>query len=49
MGAGKAITGKDNTDEWYRANYDKIKLHPETRLWIDFQLQVFGELITNSD
>lgn len=34
-GAGKAITGKDNIKEWYVANYHNIKLHPDTRLYID--------------
>lgn len=37
-GAGRAITGKDNLAEWYLDNYYKIKLHRETRLWIDRQV-----------
>lgn len=36
-GAGKAITGTDNTFSWYIDNYYKIKLHRETRLWVDHQ------------
>lgn len=39
-GAGKAITGKDNTDEWYLKNKDKMILHPETRAWVEEQLGV---------
>jgi hypothetical protein len=37
-GAGRAITGKDNTFSWYLDNYYKIKLHRDTRVWIDNQL-----------
>jgi hypothetical protein len=37
-GAGMAITGKKNTGEWYKENYDNIKLHDETRQWIDEML-----------
>ena len=38
MGAGRAITGGDNTLEWYTSNRDKLKLHPDTQKWIDDQL-----------
>lgn len=31
MGAGRAITGKWDVDEWYAKNKDKIQLHPATR------------------
>lgn len=31
MGAGRAITGRWETKEWYDKNKDTIKLHPETR------------------
>lgn len=34
MGAGRAL-GKPDTALWYAQNYDKIKLHPETRTLID--------------
>lgn len=37
-GAGRAITGKDDTYKWYIQNYHKIQLHHDTRLWIDSQL-----------
>ncbi len=37
-GAGRAITGKDNTPKWYAANRNKMKLHPDTKAWIDQQL-----------
>jgi hypothetical protein len=38
-GAGKAITGKDNTKEWFAKNQDKMKLHPKTREWIKRQIR----------
>jgi len=31
MGAGRAITGKWEVDEWYAKNKDNMKLHPDTR------------------
>lgn len=34
-GASIAITGKDNTVEWYLKNRDHIKLHPNNRFWIE--------------
>jgi len=37
-GAGRAITGKDNTLSWYIDNFYKIKLHDDTRAWIDKEL-----------
>jgi hypothetical protein len=37
IGAGKAL-GKPKTWEWYEANKDKMKLHPETRAWIETEL-----------
>lgn len=37
-GAGRAITGKDNTLDWYIANRAKMHLHPDTRAWVDNQL-----------
>lgn len=37
-GAGRAITGKDNTLDWYIDNYWNIKLHDETRMWVEGQL-----------
>ena len=38
-GAGRAITGEDNTKEWYRGKRQKtILLHPETRAWIEEEL-----------
>lgn len=38
-GAGKA-QGTPNTEAWYRKNGHKIKLHPETREWIEKQLNL---------
>lgn len=37
IGAGKAL-GKPNTWEWYEANKDKMKLHPDSRAWVEEQL-----------
>jgi len=37
-GAGRAITGKDNTAEWWLQNRDKMLLHDETRAWVEQQL-----------
>lgn len=44
-GAGRAITGQDNTREWYLQRRDRFKrvLHPETRQWIESQLEVSDE------
>lgn len=39
IGAGRAL-GKPDTKAWYLANKDRIKLHPETRQWIERQLGV---------
>jgi hypothetical protein len=37
IGAGRAL-GKPNTWEWYAENRDKMKLHPDTRAWVDEQI-----------
>jgi len=37
-GAGKAITGKDNTLEWYRENKDNMILHGKTRHQIEITI-----------
>lgn len=42
-GAGKAM-GKPNTIEWYRDNREKMKLHPDTRAWIEQQLGYVAEV-----
>jgi hypothetical protein len=39
-GAGRAITGKDNTKEWYLKNAKNIVLRAETRWWIEHQLGI---------
>lgn len=44
-GAGKAIMGKNsntnsNTKEWYLKNKDKIIIGPDTRKWIEDQLNL---------
>jgi len=43
VGAGRAITGKNNTWEWYDANKDKIILHPDTREWVEAELAKMQE------
>lgn len=37
-GAGKAITGKDNTTEWFTKNRQHMLLHPDTAQWLWKQL-----------
>jgi len=38
-GAGRAITGEwGGTRDWYLKNKENIKLHPDTRRWIEDQL-----------
>jgi hypothetical protein len=39
MGAGRAL-GKPDTQAWYMANKDKMRLHPETRAWIEDELRL---------
>lgn len=35
IGAGIAITGRDNLQGWYAENRDKMLLGPATRQWVD--------------
>jgi hypothetical protein len=42
-GAGRAITGKDNTREWWLRNRDKMLLHDETREWVNRRLGVTSD------
>ena len=37
-GAGRAQGYGDNAKEWYEANKDKMRLHPDTRKWIESRL-----------
>jgi hypothetical protein len=37
-GAGRAITGKDNTAEWFQKNRAHMILHPDTARWLYDQL-----------
>lgn len=39
IGAGKAITGKDNLAEWYDKNKDKMLLHPKTRKAVEAEMK----------
>jgi hypothetical protein len=40
IGAGIAITGKREVESWYLENKDKMRLHPDTREWIEEQLDI---------
>ena len=37
-GAGRAQGNKMSTKEWYEANKDNMKLHPDTRMWVEDML-----------
>lgn len=37
-GAGRAITGVDNTSSWYEKNKPNMILHPQTSDWLDRML-----------
>lgn len=39
FGAGRAL-GFPKTWEWYEKNKDNIKLHPDTRAWVEAQLEL---------
>jgi hypothetical protein len=41
-GAGKAITGQDNTAAWYTSHKDMMQLHSLTRVWIERKLGLIG-------
>jgi len=47
-GAGRAITGKNNTAEWYLNNKDKIKLGKIQHEWIKYKLGL-RPLVKNSE
>jgi hypothetical protein len=38
IGAGRAITGQYETAAWYHKNREKMRLHSETRHWIEAEL-----------
>jgi len=38
-GAGKAQGYGNNTSAWYQANKDKMRLHPDTRHWVESTLR----------
>jgi len=37
-GAGRAITGKDNTPDWYKTNKENINLNGADRAWVENHL-----------
>jgi hypothetical protein len=39
-GASRAYAGSNDVTLWYLERRDKIKLHPDTRAWIEEQLEV---------
>lgn len=41
-GAGRAITGKDDTASWYLKTLEGRLLHPETKRWVEANLGLFG-------
>ena len=41
IGAGKAITGKNDVKTWYYANRHKMVLHPATKYWVEKQLESY--------
>lgn len=43
IGAGMAITGKLDIGEWYLKQRTKIKLHPETRAWIENEISAIDK------
>ena len=44
IGAGKAITGKDNMNEWYEAHKDIMIIHPNNKKWIENRIKdIYGE------
>lgn len=42
-GAGRAITGADNTASWYKENRDKQLMHPDTRKRVEELLGIKEE------
>lgn len=42
MGAGRAITGRWEVQEWYEKNRGKMSLHPETRAAVEALLRAHG-------
>lgn len=47
VGAGRAITGKDNTPEWYAENKHNMMLHKNTRDRIEFIIREADENLFN--
>jgi hypothetical protein len=43
-GAGMAISGRDETREWYLKNRAKMQLHLNTRFWVEQSLGIGQEL-----
>jgi hypothetical protein len=41
-GTGKTTKGREDTRKWYLENRDKIRLHAETRAWIEQELGITG-------
>jgi hypothetical protein len=42
-GAGRAITGRYDVENWYERNRHKIRLHSETRVWLETTM--FGAML----
>jgi hypothetical protein len=39
IGAGIAIKGKKDIQDWYKKNKEKMILHPRTRRWVEWELR----------
>jgi hypothetical protein len=44
-GAGRAITGHWGVGAWYEKNNERIKLHPDTRLFVESLLRNLNQII----
>jgi hypothetical protein len=51
IGAGMAISGINDVADWYSKNRTNIKLHPETKIWIEDEIasmdETFGLFLAN--
>lgn len=43
-GAGMAINGKDDTRNWYLKNRTNMLMHPDTRHWVEWELDLLADI-----
>ncbi len=43
-GAGMAINGEDEPQNWYLKNRENMLLHPETRRWVEYELGLLATI-----